>query len=113
MTSARDVRPFPDLEALSDVAAEEIVAIARASVAAHGRFTVALAGGNTPRRTYELLATRHRDAIDWSRADIVFGDERYVPADDQRSNQRMAREALLSLVPIPRQHVHAVPTDAP
>jgi 6-phosphogluconolactonase len=113
MTSARDVRPFPTLDALSDAAAEEIVAVARASVAARGRFTLALAGGNTPRRTYELLATRHRDAIDWSRTDIVFGDERFVPADDQRSNYRMAREALLSRVPIPHQRVYAVPTDAP
>jgi 6-phosphogluconolactonase len=111
MTSARDVRTFRDLEALSDAAADEIVAIARESVAARGRFTLALAGGNTPRRTYELLATRHRDAIDWLRTNIVFGDERFVPADDQRSNYRMARETLLSRVPIPGERVHAVPTD--
>jgi len=111
MTSARDVRPFRDLEALSVAAADEIVAIARESVAARGRFTLALAGGNTPRRTYELLAPRHRDAIDWSRTNIVFGDERFVPADDQRSNYRMAREALLSRVPITHECVHAVPTD--
>ena len=113
MTSARDVRPFRDLEALSDAAADEIVAIARESVAARGRFTLALAGGNTPRRTYELLATRHRDAIDWARTDIVFGDERFVAADDARSNYKMAYEALLSRVPIPRERVHAVPTGAP
>jgi 6-phosphogluconolactonase len=108
----REVRPFSDLEALSIAAAEEIVAIARASVAARGRFTVALAGGNTPRRTYELLATRHRDAIDWTRTEIVFGDERFVPPDDKRSNYRMAREALLAVVPIPAERVHPVPIGA-
>jgi 6-phosphogluconolactonase len=112
-TGSRQVRPFPDLEALSNAAAVEIVAIANASVAARGRFTIALAGGNTPRRTYELLATRYRDAIDWSRTDVVFGDERFVPPDDARSNYRMARETLLSHVPIPDEQVHAVPTDAP
>jgi 6-phosphogluconolactonase len=108
---SRDVRTFSDLDALSSAAADEIVAIARASVAARGRFTMALAGGNTPRRTYELLATRHRDAIDWAQTDLVFGDERFVAADDARSNYKMAREALLSRVPIPRKRVHAVPTD--
>lgn len=108
----RDVRTFPDLEALSSAAADEIVAIARTSVAARGRFTVALAGGNTPRRTYELLATRHRDAIDWSRTDIIFGDERFVPFSDARSNYRMAREALLDHVPVPPERVHPVLTDS-
>jgi 6-phosphogluconolactonase len=109
-SSAREVRTFPDLEFLSGAAADEIVAIATASIAARGRFAVALAGGNTPRRTYELLATRHRDAIDWARTDIVFGDERFVPADDSRSNERMARESLLDRVPVPQERVHAVPT---
>jgi 6-phosphogluconolactonase len=109
---SRDVRTFSDLDTLSSAAADEIVAIARASVAARGRFTMALAGGNTPRRTYELLATRHRDAIDWARTDIVFGDERFVAADDARSNYKMAHEALLSRVPVPPERVHAVPTDA-
>lgn len=108
-TGTRDVRAFSDLDALSNAAADEIVAIARESVAARGRFTIALSGGNTPRRTYELLATRHRDAIDWARTDIVFGDERFVPPDDSRSNYRMAREALLARVPIPAERVHQVP----
>jgi 6-phosphogluconolactonase len=109
--ATREVRTFSDLDTLSSAAADEIVAIARASVAARGRFTMALAGGNTPRGTYELLATRHRDAIDWARTDVVFGDERFVAADDARSNYKMAREALLSRVPIPPERVHAVPTD--
>src|SRR5688500_10551911 len=107
----RETRTFPDIEALSRAAAEEIVAVARASVVARGRFTIALAGGNSPRRTYELLATEHRDAIAWDRTVVVFGDERFVPPDDPRSNYRMAREALLDHVPIPRESVHAVATN--
>jgi 6-phosphogluconolactonase len=107
----RETRTFPDLQALSSAAAEEIVAIARASVEARGRFTIALAGGSTPRRTYELLATEYRDAIAWDQIVVVFGDERFVPADDPRNNYRMAREVLLDRVPIPREGVHPVATD--
>jgi len=111
--SGREVVAFPDLEALSDAAAEIIVDIARESVQARGRFSVALAGGNTPKRTYQLLVERHRDEIDWSRWEILFGDERFVPSDDTRSNYRMARDALLAAAPIPAGHVHPIPTDTP
>ena len=112
MSSSRDIRTFDNLDQLSDAAAAEVVRVARESVKARGRFTLALAGGNTPRPTYERLATRHRNDIDWAHTVIVFGDERVVPADDDRSNYRMAREALLSRVPIPPGAVHAVATDA-
>jgi len=110
---AREIRTFTDIQALSAAAADEIAAVAKASVKARGRFTIALAGGNTPRRAYELLATTHRDAIDWGRTVVVFGDERFVPPDDPLSNYRMARDALLDRVPVPPEHVHVVPTSAP
>jgi 6-phosphogluconolactonase len=113
MTPSRDVQTFDDLALLSTAAAAEVVRIARESVTARGRFTVALAGGNTPRPAYELLATRHRDDVDWHRTVIVFGDERFVPPDDPRSNYRMAREALLDRVPIPPERVYPVATDVP
>lgn len=111
MTSP-DVRTFTDLAFLSEAAATEIVEIARASISSRGRFTVALAGGSTPRRTYDLLGTRHRDAIDWARTDVFFGDERYVPHSDPRSNYKMAEDTLLRRVPIPATHVHPIPTSA-
>ena len=112
MTDARrDVRVFAGLEALSEAAAKEIVAIAQQSIAARGRFTIALSGGNTPKRTHQLLADKHRGEIDWTRTDILFGDERFVPADDPRSNYRMARETLLDPAGIPAEQVHPVPTN--
>jgi 6-phosphogluconolactonase len=111
--SAREVRVFPDLEELSGAAAEIIVDIARESVQARGRFSVALAGGNTPKRTYQLLVERHRDEIDWSRWQVFFGDERFVPRDDDRSNYKMASQALLTRAPIPESQIHPIPTDAP
>ena len=113
MTPSRDLQTFDNLVALSTAAAAEVVRIARDSMNARGRFTLALAGGNTPRPAYELLATRHHDEVDWQRTVIVFGDERFVPVDDPRSNYRMASDTLLSRVPVPDTSVHAVQTDAP
>jgi 6-phosphogluconolactonase len=112
-SGGRDVRAFPDLEVLSAAAAETIVAIARESVKARGRFSIALSGGNTPKRTYQLLVERHRDEIDWSHWQVLFGDERFVPSDDERSNYRMARDTLLADAPIPADQVHPIPTDTP
>ena len=87
------IRIFDDQEALSRGAAELLVTIARQAVAARGRFSAALSGGATPRRTYELLATApYREQVDWARAHIFWGDERCVAEDDPRSNARLARE---------------------
>ena len=107
------IHPFDSLDALSEAAAAEVVRIAAESIAARGRFSIALAGGNTPRRTYELLATTHWSEIDWPGVTVVFGDERFVGPDDPRSNYKMAREALLSRVAIPPGQVLPVPTDSP
>jgi 6-phosphogluconolactonase len=78
-----------------------------------GRFSIALAGGNTPKRTYRLLVERHRDEIEWPSWQILFGDERFVPWDDARSNYKMARDTLLAEAPIPNDHVHPVPARMP
>ncbi len=100
---------YPDLEALSRAAAELFVEQARQAVASRGRFSVALAGGRTPLRTYEPLAEPpSRDPVPWDRVHVLWGDERCVPADDPRSNARMARRALLDHVPIPPGQMHPI-----
>ncbi|SRR5579883_166974 len=82
---------------------------ANGAIAARGVFRVVLAGGNTPRAVYEML----RKAItDWSKWQVYFGDERCASANDPQRNSRMAREALLDHVPIPRANVHAIPAEA-
>jgi len=101
-----DVIEFDDLEALSAHAAVLVGTLAARAVAARGLFSLALAGGATPRRTYELLAGDA--AMPWENTHIFFTDERAVPADDPDSNFRMAREALLSRVPVPPGNVHPV-----
>jgi 6-phosphogluconolactonase len=71
------------------------------------RFSVALAGGNTPRQVYELLATeRFKNRVEWPQAYFFFGDERCVPPEHPDSNYAMAYEALISRVPIPAKNVH-------
>jgi 6-phosphogluconolactonase len=105
-------RIYHDAEALSLAAAELFAAEARQSVLARGRFTIALAGGSTPRRTYELLAREpFIDQVPWQSTHIFWGDERCVPADDPRSNALMARQTLLDHIPIPLEQVHPMVCD--
>ncbi len=91
-----------DLEDLSQRAARLFAAAARRAVTTRGLFRVALAGGGTPRRTYELLAAEpYRDQVPWPAVEVFWGDERCVPPSDPRSNQRLARMTLLDHVPVP------------
>jgi 6-phosphogluconolactonase len=80
-----------DLRRLASGAAAEFVRIANEAIAERGAFRVALSGGSTPRALYEKLVTAQ---LDWSRVYFFFGDERNVPADDERSNYRLAHEFL-------------------
>ncbi len=106
------IKVCADLEALSLAAAELFASEARQAVQANGRFTVALAGGNTPRRAYELLASSpFREQIPWQKTHVFWGDERCVPNDDPRNNALMARRALLDHVPVPREQVHPMVCD--
>ncbi|MDX1548232.1 MAG: 6-phosphogluconolactonase [Rhodothermales bacterium] len=107
------VRILPDGEALGRAAAEAVAAALADAAARQDRVTLALAGGSTPRRLYELLAGPFRDALPWDRLHIFWGDERLVPPDDEASNYAMAREALLRHVPLPPGQIHPIPTDRP
>ncbi|CAN5868053.1 6-phosphogluconolactonase [soil metagenome] len=84
---------------LAHAAAGEFVELANSAIGDSGRFAVALAGGSTPEATYALLATEEFvGEVDWTKVHVFFGDERTVPPDDEDSNYRMAREALLAYV---------------
>jgi len=102
-----EVKVLPDPAAVAAEAAERVTRAAADAVAAAGRFSIALAGGSTPKALYELLATdAYRNRIDWANVEVYFGDERTVPPDHPDSNYRMAREALLAKVPVPESNVH-------
>ena len=95
-----------DIRIVDDPAAEAADLIAEA---VRGGGHIALAGGSTPRKAYELAAGM---GLDWSGATLWFGDERCVPPDDELSNYRMAKEALLDRIegdgpavkPMPGEH---------
>jgi 6-phosphogluconolactonase len=92
-----------DAEALSQAAALWLAEQARAT---KERFAVSLAGGSTPRRMYELLASVER--FPWDRVHWFFGDERFVPQDSPDSNAGMARETVFSKIPVAPENIHPV-----
>jgi len=106
---AHGVQVFDDAEAVARAAAEEFVRLALGAVEERGTFSVALSGGSTPRRVYELLASdEFKERVPWNSVHIFFGDERTVPPDHAESNYRMANETLLSRVQIPSENVHRI-----
>jgi 6-phosphogluconolactonase len=108
-----DTRVLPDLISLSRAALEETLAIIQATVAKRGRFAIALSGGHTPSKMYSLWTQtdQYRNKTPWDHVHLFWSDERYVPADDPRSNYHMARETLISHAPIPAENVHPIPTN--
>jgi 6-phosphogluconolactonase len=110
-----DTRVFPDIDALSRAALEELLRDLDEAIHQRGRGAIALSGGHTPEKMYAIWAAseKYRNETDWNHVHLFWGDERYVPQGDPLSNYRMTREALLSHVPIPAANVHAAPTSLP
>lgn len=103
------VHVHADARAAAAAVAEELASLAAQAVEARGRFSLALAGGSTPRALYRLLAEEpHRSRVPWHGVHLFWGDERCVPPGHPRSNFRMVREALVSRVPLPEENVHRV-----
>jgi 6-phosphogluconolactonase len=76
------------------------------------RFTIALSGGSTPQKLHALLAASpYKDQIDWNKLHVFWGDERFVPFEDDRNNAKMAFDTLLDHVPVPREQIHIMRTD--
>ena len=100
---------FDTAEALAQAALARVLHATRGRAAA----TVCLSGGSTPLRLFRLLAAPETAAhIPWEHVHWYFGDERFVPLDDKRSNAGAARAALFDKVPAPASHIHAIDTSA-
>jgi len=95
---------------LFQAAAEEFAALAAQAVQSHGRFTVALSGGSTPKSLYSLLASGSIPNIPWDKTFLFFGDERFVPPDHPDSNYRMVHETGL-FSKVFNDQVFRVPTE--
>lgn len=101
------IEVYPDPDHLARGICDQFVTLARQVLDKAGHFTVALAGGSTPRAAYALLATdEYATRLDWPRIHIFWGDERCVPPDHPDSNYRMARQVLLDRVPLPQSNIH-------
>lgn len=97
---------FADKTALSTFAADLFVQTAKEAVARDGRFVVALTGGSSPVQLYHLLAEApYLNEVPWAQTYIFWGDERWVPLEDEKSNYKMSKEALLDKVPVPAEQV--------
>ncbi len=108
----RIVRVFDSPEHVAQAAAAEFIAISHEAIDARGRFAVALAGGSTPRRLYELLGDEpFRAQVDRARVDFFWGDERPVTPDHKDSNFGMAKRALLDKLSLPARQIHRMPAD--
>jgi 6-phosphogluconolactonase len=88
-----------DPEQVASIVADELKEAARAGRA------IALTGGRSPGRAYQLAAEREPD---WSKASLWWGDERCVPPDDDRSNYRLARENLLDRLEVQPREVRRI-----
>ena len=92
--------------------AERFVASAETTITQNGIFSVALSGGGTPQHLYELLATdEYANAIDWQRVHLFWGDDRCVAPDQDGSNYKQARLALIDHVPIPTTNIWRIRTE--
>jgi len=114
-----EIEVLPDPEALADAAAKRVVAVLGAAVAERGVAHVALTGGSTAVALYvRLAASPRREALDWSRVELWWGDERYVPPDHVASCARLALDILLDIgdagtgLPVPAEHIHPFPVEA-
>ncbi|MES2456000.1 MAG: 6-phosphogluconolactonase [Bacteroidota bacterium] len=95
---------------LFDDLIDYIVAIANKSIDENDRFNFVLTGGNSPKALYELLATTHKDRIDWTKVYFFFGDERNVMPDHESYNGLMAKRSILDPLQISEDHIFYVNT---
>ncbi|HSE07417.1 MAG TPA: 6-phosphogluconolactonase [Nocardioidaceae bacterium] len=106
-----DVEVCPDADKLAHAVAERLVA-RLAELQSGGRIpSLVLTGGTIAEKVHRaVLAAYGTNAVDWSRVEIWFGDERFVPADDPARNALQAREAFLAALPLSPARVHEMPS---
>ena len=101
------IEKFPDSDALVAAASERLVTAIDKAVTARGRALIALTGGGNGNGLLRQLGAQQQ-RIDWSKVHLFWGDERYVPEDDDERNEKQAREALIDHVDIPASNVHPI-----
>lgn len=112
-TRQSDIQIAANVDALSCIAAMEVLSSAENAVREKGAFTIVLSGGATPKSLYTLLAddVSLRTRVPWEQTHCFWGDERHVPPDHPESNYRMSYEAMLAKVPIPAANIHRIKSE--
>ncbi len=101
----RIVETYPDTDALVAAAGDRLVAAILGAIAARGRAVIVLTGGGTGIGLLKHVGA-HDEGIDWAKVHLFWGDERFVPADDDERNAKQAYEALIDHIAIPAANVH-------
>ncbi|MBB5160315.1 6-phosphogluconolactonase [Mycobacterium sp. AZCC_0083] len=102
------IEKYADADALVSAVGDRLVGAITGAIDARGVAYVVLTGGGTGVKLLKHVGA-HGAAIDWSKVHLFWGDDRYVPADDDDRNDKQAREALLDHIDVPAANVHAMP----
>ena len=100
------VQTYPDTDALVAAAGDQLAEAISAAISARGSAWIVLTGGGTG---IGLLSRVGTHPVDWSRVHLFWGDDRFVPHDDDERNEKQAREALLDRIEIPAGNIHPMP----
>jgi 6-phosphogluconolactonase len=107
-----NIEVISDPESLAQRSIGIFVADARKAIKAKGAFYVAISGGNTPKRFFELLGEAPQaSSLPWEKIQLFWVDERYVSPDSKWSNYKLAVDTFLNKVAIPDANVHRIPTE--
>jgi 6-phosphogluconolactonase len=102
------VETYPDTAALVAATGDRLVGAIVSAIGARDRALIVLTGGGTGIGLLKHIGEAD-EKIDWSRVHLFWGDERYVPEDDDERNEKQAREALIDKIDIPAANVHPMP----
>jgi 6-phosphogluconolactonase len=106
--SGRTVEVFATAGELFQAAAHKVANIISDALKRQPWCAIALSGGSTPKRLYELLAKNEGGPIGWKRVQVFFSDERNVPPENPESNFRMAKESLFATGLVPGKNIHRI-----
>lgn len=103
---------YKDVDEVTNALADWVTALISKTLAVKDKFTIALSGGETPKKLYQTLVTHpYNEKINWNKMHIFWGDERVVPFNDENNNAKMAYDNLLCEVDIPSSQIHKINTD--
>lgn len=106
MTHSTEVKIYPTPQNVCEAVAEELLNLTQNSQ--QPRFDIALSGGKTPGKLFQLLGTEYRDSIPWQRIHLWWGDERCVPPTSKKSNFKTANDLLITNISIPGENIHRI-----